>query len=345
MRAPSVAIPRPAPVVGRSRRPGARDGEPALPASRAAAQFDVTGLVNVSDPEAVGAEVGRIFRKRYGNDAWKPVAQAFRDVDALFRGEYPGYRACETSYHNIQHTLDMTLATARLLDGYDGAAGGKQRLGPERFAMGVISGLFHDAGYIRSRHDTRNAHGAVYAPRHVSRSARFLAGYMPRVGLSGYAGVASRIVHFTGYEKPLSSLRIHNEKDRLIGCVLATADLLAQMSDRQYLEKCRDLLYPEFERSGLTRVLKDDGSVQVVYASGADLLSKTPAFFRFVLERLDSHLDGVYRYSELHFGRPCPYMREVRANLERIDSLVALGDPAVLARSPLPGRNEVATAR
>ena len=44
---------------------------------------------------------------------------------------------------------------------------------------------------------------------------------------------------------------------------MATADLLAQMADRCYLEKCRDLLYPEFELAGLTRRRNPDGSVTV----------------------------------------------------------------------------------
>ena len=38
---------------------------------------------------------------------------------AIVKAKYPGYRACDTEYHNLQHTLDVTLAMARLMDGYE----------------------------------------------------------------------------------------------------------------------------------------------------------------------------------------------------------------------------------
>ena len=38
---------------------------------------------------------------------------------------------------------------------------------------------------------------------------------------------------------------------RLLGNMLGSADIIAQMSDRCYLEKCRDRLFPEFVWGGL----------------------------------------------------------------------------------------------
>lgn len=298
-------------------------------------ELDVTGQIDVTDPAAVNREVRRIFTAHYPASDYAPVETAFYDAGRLFAGKYPGYRACDTEYHNIQHTLDMTLATARILDGYERSQPEAKRLGAKRMAMGIISGLFHDCGYIRSKFDTRHTNGAQYTHCHVTRSARFLAKYMPGVGMKNHAGVASRIVHFTGYERPLASLKIYNEKDHLIGCVLATADLLAQMSDRCYLEKCRDWLFPEFEAAGLTRKRNADGSEQIIFATPDDLLAKTPKFFRFVRERFDTHLDSVYRYMEAHFGGPNPYLEEMENNLRHLEKILARNELSRLRRTPI----------
>jgi hypothetical protein len=41
---------------------------------------------------------------------------------------------------------------------------------------------------------------------------------------------------------------------RRLGNMLGTADIIAQMADRCYLEKCRDRLFPEFVAGGLASV-------------------------------------------------------------------------------------------
>ncbi len=42
---------------------------------------------------------------------------AVEDVKLLFKGRYSGYRASNTQYHDFEHTVSVTLATARLLHG------------------------------------------------------------------------------------------------------------------------------------------------------------------------------------------------------------------------------------
>ncbi|MFL6110000.1 MAG: hypothetical protein ACJ786_01395, partial [Catenulispora sp.] len=55
--------------------------------------------------------------------------------------------------------------------------GGKARLTPELFSVGILSALFHDFGYLRRRHDRVHRYGAEYTLTHVSRGAEFLRGY------------------------------------------------------------------------------------------------------------------------------------------------------------------------
>jgi hypothetical protein len=122
--------------------------------------------------------------------------------------------------------------------------------------------------------DTKHRTGAEYTTTHVSRGARFLREYLPAIGMEEYADVAGQIVHFTGYERPVSSIRVPDPIFKLVGSLLGSADIIAQMSDRCYLEKCRDRLYPEFVAGGITRKKTDDGEV-VVFASADDLLRST----------------------------------------------------------------------
>ena len=80
---------------------------------------------------------------------------------------------------------------------------------------------------------------------------------------------------------------------RLVGSLLGSADIIAQMSDRCYLEKCRDRLYPEFVAGGITRKKTHNGEV-VVFESPEDLLRKTPSFYQNASKRLDKDLQGAF---------------------------------------------------
>src|SRR6266850_2571814 len=154
--------------------------------------YDVTNRVNTTDPAAVNGEINRIFVKLYPKASTRVLNRSFKDLVRLHLGEYPGYRASDTGYHNLQHTL-----------------------------------------------------------KHVTRGARFLAEYLTKLGLAKLAPAASRVIHFTGYERPALKIRVPNPTFRLLGNMLGTADIIAQMADRCYLEKCRDRLFLEFVEGGL----------------------------------------------------------------------------------------------
>ena len=197
---------------------------------------------------------------------------AFHDFERLFRGLDPGYHAVDTTYHDIQHTLDMTLALARLIAGHEMSVEPGDRLGPERAELALVSALFHDSGYLRHKElDAGAVNGAVFTRVHVTRSGRFLESYLPRIGLEQFTPVVSRIVHFTGYELNIDQIELEDPKDSIVGHLLGTADLVAQISDRCYLEKCRDRLYPEFVLGGVAIDERPEGG-KVLYRSPHDLL-------------------------------------------------------------------------
>src|SRR5215471_6254838 len=142
-------------------------------------QNDVTNRVNVEDTLSVREAILEVFAARYPGSDFTALAFAFDDFRALFEGQYPGYLACDTLYHDMRHTLDMSLAMARLIDGHDRGCAEAERLGPRRAMLGVLIALLHDSGYLKRYSERSVENGAVFTKIHVSRSADFISAYLP----------------------------------------------------------------------------------------------------------------------------------------------------------------------
>jgi hypothetical protein len=298
-------------------------------------EFDVSNSVQVSSTQAVCDAVCDIFHSCYLHASDAHIKRAFDDFDRLFEGHYSGYQACDTFYHDKQHTLDMTLALARIIDGHERQSDSHHTFGARLTTLAIITALFHDSGYIRKQHDQKHHNGAEYTKIHVSRSADFLHQYLHMTGLGEYADIAARMVHYTGYEVAPENIELPDEKFHLLGYMIGTADLIAQMSDRCYLEKCRDRLYPEFVLGGMAEAEQKNGERKIIYASGTDLLQKTPAFYENdVQRRLEHVFKNVYRYIETHFGGDNLYLRALEQNIQHIKSLIASGNLHTLNRLP-----------
>lgn len=290
-------------------------------------QNDVTNRINVEDADRVRDAVLEIFRTRYPGSDFAALIQAFDDVGALFDGRFPGYLACDTLYHDVRHTLDMALAMARLIDGHDRGCTGPEQLGARRAILGVIIALLHDSGYLKRVTEKDVPNGAVFTKVHVSRSAEFLLHYLPPRGFAAEAELAAQLVHFTGYELDVDEIRIPHGKDRLIGYLVGTADLLGQMSDRMYLEKCRDFLYEEFVWGQIARETLPDGKEIVRYTSPEDLIVKTPGFYEYVArQRIQKKLGAADRYAAAHFDGPSLYQSEIDRNMDFLRETIEAAD-------------------
>jgi len=295
--------------------------------------YDVTNRINTTDFKDVSKEIGRIYQDVYQRNAPQTLARAFADLGALYRGEYPGYHECDTDYHDIQHVLDVTLSMARLLNGCVRAT--STDTVPERlFRFGIVTALYHDCGYIRHRKDTKHEKGAEYTSVHVARGARFLEEYLPKIGMADLAQAAARTVHFTGYEIPVDKIKVPGPEFRLIGNLLGSADILAQMADRCYLEKCYDRLYPEFVLGGIARKRHRDGREEIIFASAADLIFQTPRFYQGATKRLQQDLGGCYSYIERHFNGQNLYFDELEKNINHAKLIAGDGDISRLRRRP-----------
>lgn len=243
-------------------------------------------LVLMNNPYVVFEEVCRIISVLHPYFNFTALDRVFQDVVKLFRGEYPGYQQCNTRYHDLRHTTDCLLAMARLMHG----ASLNGLTLPERdAALGLISALFHDTGYLQSDADVGGT-GAKYTLVHVDRSVAFMEQYFTLAGFSSADLEFCRCcVQCTGLDVKISELPFKSAHHQAVGCMLGTADLLGQMADRSYLERL-PFLYREFQ----------EGRVPG-FESELDLLKKTPAFWEFTQSRLAVDLKNMDRYMRDHF--------------------------------------------
>ena len=296
--------------------------------------YDVTNTVQVSSTAAVTKAVCALFREEWPHESLAAVERTLATFDALFTGRLPGYNGVDTVYHDRQHSLDVMLAMARLIVGHERSVPPAERLGFARAAMGFVVAAFHDAGYIREAGDPI-PNGALYTNSHVSRSARFLEQFMPTIGMSEWVPIATQIVHYSGYEVPFSKIEVSDPRDHLVGHLLGTADLIAQMSDRCYLEKCRDRLYPEFVLAG-TATARNDTGVQVRFASGLDLLRQTPNFVDTMMrERLEGQFGRAYRFLEPLFAGKNPYIEAIHQHMDFLQQVLRTQNWQLLRRNPV----------
>ena len=295
--------------------------------------LDITGTVDSTDPAAVSRAVERIFADVYGVDAMPQLARAFDDLAALFRGRHPRFHACDTPYHDLQHVLDVTLAMARIVAGHDMNKASARRLGPDMALLGVLVALFHDVGYLRRRHDRVHGNGAEYTSRHVERGARFLADYLPGLGMDRRrTQMARALIHFTAYEHRPPAIAMREPMLHKLGTMLGSADLLAQMSDRCYLEKCRDRLYFEMD---LAQRHPGPAGLPWAFVSSADLIRKTPRFFQHAIDRrLNGSFQAVHEYVHLYLGDRHVYMDGVESNRRYLLHTLHMGDLSLLRRRP-----------
>jgi hypothetical protein len=297
------------------------------------ANYDVTNTVCVSTTETVRAAVQDLFQACWPGAPTDELWVAFHDFDRLFHGRLAGYRGCDTVYHDIQHSLDVTLGMARLLVGHEQSVAAAEHIGPDRAILGLITALFHDAGYIRTDSSDERENGAEHTLWHVARSSRFLRRYLPKLGLKNSVATATELVHFTGYEKRLGDIQLDDPKDRVVGELLGTADLITQMADRCYLEKCRDYLYLEFVMGGVAIFEDEAGVLRVRYQSGEDLLLQTPDFCdRIAMRRLDESFAARYHNLEILFDGRNPYIDAIARNISHLQQVISSGQWQKLRR-------------
>ncbi len=267
--------------------------------------MDVTGTIDTRNTVATNREVKRIYDSLFGAGLFAPVESVLNDVELLFHGKYPGYQSCDTAYHDFEHTLQTYLAAARIFDGMLREQRG--RVSRDLVALGLIAILGHDTGFIKDDRD-QDGHGGKYTLIHVERSKEFMGRLLTNHGFdAGQTACVKNLISCTGLNVSLSVIPFASPTEKLVGCVVGTADYLGQMSDPDYLDKL-PRLYDEYK----------EGNVPG-FQSADDLIKKSPQFFeQFVMDRLTRDFQGVYRFAAKHFGGRDLYIESIRKNLALI---------------------------
>jgi hypothetical protein len=241
-------------------------------------------ILDSENPRDVINEVQTIFFQNYTLGSFVKIENAFNNIIMLFKGNFKGYRACNTEYHDLKHTHDAFLATARLIDGKNISGG---LYSGSKAVNLLLAALLHDTGYIQDDSDTDGT-GAKYTAVHVKRSIEFTEKNAGVFQLSdNEVSEISSFIACTGMKSDYISTL--TGEDHTGGCILGTADLIGQMSDRAYLEKLL-FLYYEFNEAGM------EG-----FDTTFDILRKTLAFYESTMERLDITLLKSYEFARHHF--------------------------------------------
>lgn len=241
--------------------------------------------------------------------------QAFMDGLRLFRGRYPGFQACNTLYHDLDHTLSVVLATARLIHG---AVVAGLSFAPRDVELTMLAALFHDVGYIQQDDDNIGS-GAKFTVGHEERGIELMLRYLRENSLhedftDEELGDCANMVRCTNLAVDCTGLRFYSARRCKLGHMLGTADLLAQMADRRYLEKLF-YLYREFSEADIRE-----------FESEIDLLRKTRGFYEHVArKRMENDFGSVSEFMTTHFssiGCCNPYTAYIDKNLNYLQTVL-----------------------
>lgn len=283
------------------------------------------------------AEINNLFANGNPDEVWPKAAEivrrispaydffiartAFDDIVRLFRGEYPGYCPIRTLYHDLHHTLDVFLCAVRLMHGVHLSG---TRLADSEMTVIMMAALMHDIGYAQ-REGEETGTGAQYTQSHVSRGIEFMQRYAADRGLQPeLAAHLKFVILCTDPALGISEIYFPDERTRLLGQIVSTADLTGQMADRTYLEKLL-FLYLEFEEAHF-------GSFQNIH----DLLCKTRNFYEVTRQKLDGELGGIYARLEFHFKdwfgvENNYYLESIEKNIAYLDKVTSLNEAKYLS--------------
>lgn len=243
-------------------------------------------LFNPANREAVLTETFDIAESRLDSVSRALVERCWKLTRDLYEGRFPGYRACNTEYHDFNHTCDVFGASVRLCDGAI-SRGIPVESGLQ--ADIAIAAMLHDAGYIQETGDDTGT-GAKFTRTHVARSIAFTERHRDDFALDGARSArVGRLIAGTDLSVDLSSIPFETPGEAFACKILATADLLGQMADRTYLEKLL-FLYYEFHEAGYPG-----------YDTEFDILRKTLGFYELTKKRLFETLDNTASLALDHF--------------------------------------------
>jgi hypothetical protein len=239
-------------------------------------------------------KLGKLLRKDFRRIFGPAHDDAAERLGSMARSTIECLGRSDALYHNLEHTLLVTLVGRDILQGMTLS----QRIEPADYSHLIVACLLHDIGYMRGvlGGDTetefvadetgekitlpRGASDAALMPYHVDRSKLFA---FERLANSPTID-ASRIAAAIEQTRFPARLDLRSTGEGIEPNLVQAADLIGQLGDPMYPRKA-NALYCEFEEIGKNR--------QLGYSSPADIIDKYPAFF---WNSVSMHLDDGIKY-------------------------------------------------
>jgi hypothetical protein len=270
-------------------------------------------LIDLTNPQSILNELKYIVSLMVNDFDHAMLEQIYADIKMLFEGDFPGYRASNTKYHDLEHTSSVVLASGRLIHG---AFAEGHSFSAKTIFLGLVGAIFHDIGFIQTDSDV-NGSGAKYTIGHEERSIQFMKEYLSQKSFSKQdLDDCTHIIMCTTLSLEIKDIPFRSNDIAMLGKIVGSADLLAQMADREYLEKLF-MLFKEFEEAGMPG-----------YGSELELLQKTQDFYKYVaLQRLSQGFENVSAFMRSHFKNRWDhdrdlYQESIIANINYLKTIV-----------------------
>lgn len=264
--------------------------------------------------ETLEKMLGSFMRRRYDEPSARVLEGATRTAMECIGNS-------DALYHNIEHTMLVTLAAQAILTGRNLHA----HLAAEDYLHILIACLAHDIGYVRGLFPEDDEDGfiideagtKVSLPRgasdaslmmyHVDRSKLFVRRRLPSVHGLDPERVARAI---EGTRFPAREGQEYDGE----ASILRAADFIGQLGDPNYLRKANALYY-EFEEVGINR--------QLGYDSPADIVNRYPQFY---WNSVAPHIQTEIGYlNKTEIGRQ--WIANLYSNVFRAERDISLSGP------------------
>jgi hypothetical protein len=266
--------------------------------------------------DALEEFLGSYMRRRFGSSQ----TQLVEIVPTAARMALECIGNSDALYHNVEHTLLVTLAGHAI---FRGRALNNQ-VTADDYAHVIIACLAHDIGYVRGLFEEDDADGFVVdstgkkvtlprgasdaslMPYHVDRSKLYV---MKRIeGLPLNKQRIADAIEGTRFP-PIEGQEFNHEAS-----IVRAADFIGQLGDPNYIRKA-NALYHEFEEVGINR--------QLGYDSPADIVDRYPQFY---WNSVAPHIQTEIRYlNKTSSGRQ--WIAGLYANVFRAEREIPLSGP------------------
>jgi hypothetical protein len=234
--------------------------------------------------ESLGSFLAADMKRRFGSSH----ARLTEVVPSVARLALECIGNSDALYHNVEHTMLVTLAGHDIMKGRALLAPTL----PSDYAHFIVACLLHDIGYVRGilagdgrdgfiidaqggkLRLPRGSSDAALAPYHVNRSKLFVLSRIETIESLD----ASRIATAIEYTRFPASLPVEETEQKEMqqegideeGMLLRAADMIGQLGDPHYLRKA-NALYHEFEEIGMNK--------QFGYATPTDVIDLYSKFY------------------------------------------------------------------